>query len=47
MGPLNLPVFQVLVEFYFRQVTGGSLAGLDLWLQDWMIEQEMVVQFEV
>lgn len=46
-GPLNLPVFQGLVEFYYRQVTGGSLDGLGLRLQDWMIEQEMVVQFEV
>ena len=46
-GPLNLPVFQGLVEFYYRQVTGGSLAGLGLRLRDWMIEQEMVVQFEV
>ena len=46
-GPLNLPVFQGLVEFYYRQVTGGSPDGLGLWLQDWMIDQEMVVQFEV
>ncbi|MCY4131710.1 MAG: hypothetical protein OXF39_03585 [Nitrospira sp.] len=45
-GPLNLQVFQGLVEFYYRQVTGGSLDGLGLMLQDWMIEQEMVVQFE-
>lgn len=46
-GPLNLPVLQGLVEFYYRQTTGGSLAGLGLRLQDWGIEQEMVVQFEV
>lgn len=45
-GPLNLPVFQGLVEFYYRQVTGGSLDGLGLRLPDWVIEQEMVVQFE-
>jgi hypothetical protein len=46
-GLLNLPVFQGLVEFYYRQVAGGSLDGLGLRLPDWMIEQEMVVQFEV
>ena len=46
-GPLNLPVFQGLVEFYCRQVTGGSLDGFGLRLPDWVIEQEMVVQFEV
>ena len=46
-GPLNLQVFQGLVEFYYRQVAGGSLDGLGLLLQDWVIEQEMVVQFEV
>ncbi len=49
-GPLNLQVFQGLVEFYYRQATGGSWAGpggLGLRLQDWVIEQEMVVQFEV
>lgn len=46
-GPLNFPVFQGLVEFYYRQVTGGSPDGLGLWLRDWVIEQEMVVQLEV
>ena len=46
-GPLNLQVFQGLVEFYYRQVAGGSLDGFGLRLPDWMIEQEMVVQFEV
>ncbi len=49
-GPLNLQVFQGLVEFYYRQATGGSWAGpgeLGLRLHDWVIEQEMVVQFEV
>ena len=49
-GPLNFPVFQGLVEFYFRNAAGGSWAGpegLGLRLRDWAIEQEMVVQFEV
>ena len=49
-GPLNLQVFQGLVEFYCRQATGGSWAGhgeLGLRLPDWVIEQDMVVQFEV
>ena len=46
-GPLNLQVFQGLVEFYYRQVTGGGPDGLGLMLPDWSIEQEMVVQFEV
>ena len=45
-GPLNLQVFQGLVEFYYRQVTGGGPAGLGLRLPDWVIEQDMVVQFE-
>ncbi len=46
-GPLNLQVFQGLVEFYYRQATGGGPDGLGLMLQDWVVEQEMVVQFEV
>lgn len=46
-GPLNLQVFQGLVEFYYRQATGGGPDGLGLMLPDWVIEQEMVVQFEV
>ena len=46
-GPLNLQVFQGLVEFYYRQATGGGPDGLGLRLPDWVIEQEMVVQFEV
>ena len=46
-GQLNFPVFQGLVEFYYRQVTGGSAVGVGLMLQDWLIEQEMVVQFEL
>ena len=49
-GPLNFQVFQGLVEFYYRHATGGSWAGpeeLGMKLQDWVIEQEMVVQFEV
>ena len=46
-GPLNLQVFQGLVEFYYRHAAGGSPQGLGLRLSDWVIEQEMVVQFEV
>ena len=46
-GPLNLQVLQGLVEFYYRQVAGGGPEGLGLRLRDWLIEQEMVVQFEV
>ena len=46
-GPLNLQVFQRLVEYYYRHATGGGPDGLGLRLPDWMIEQDMVVQFEV
>lgn len=46
-GPLNLQVFQGLVEFYYRQAAGGGPDGLGLKLQDWVIEQQMVVQLEV
>ena len=46
-GPLNLQVFHGLVEFYYRQAAGGGSDGLGLRLHDWVIEQEMVVQFEV
>ncbi len=46
-GPLNLQVFQGLVEFYYRHATGGGPDGFGLMLPDWTIEQEMVVQFEV
>lgn len=46
-GPLNLQVFQGLVEFYCRHAAGGSPQGLGLRLPDWVIEQDMVVQFEV
>ena len=49
-GPLSFQVFQGLVEFYYRHAVGGGWAasdGLGLTLRDWMIEQEMVVQFEV
>ncbi len=46
-GPLNLQVFRGLVEFYYRHVTGGGPDGFGLTLRDWMIEQDMVVQFEV
>lgn len=46
-GPLNFQVFQGLVEFYYRQAAGGGPDGLGLRLPDWVVEQEMVVQFEV
>ena len=51
-GPLNHPVFQGLVEFYYLQAVGGNWGlsgqeGLGLKLQNWLIEQEMVVQFDV
>lgn len=46
-GPLNLQVLQGLVEFYYRQAAGGGPEGLGLRLKDWMVEQQMVVQFEV
>ncbi len=46
-GPLNLQVLQGLVEFYYRQAAGGGPDGLGLRLKDWMVEQQMVVQFEV
>lgn len=46
-GPLSLQVFQSLVEFYYRQATGGGPDGLGLMLQAWVIERDMVVRFEV
>ncbi len=51
-GPLPLPVFQRLVEFYYLQIVGKSWGGagsegLGLGLNDWVIEGEMVVQVEV
>ncbi len=51
-GPLNIPVFQGLVEFYYRQVigAGGLLFGAksaDMKFIGYVLEQEMQVQFEV
>ena len=51
-GPFNFQVFQGLVEFYYRQAVGGTwgmagMQGLGRRLKDWMIEQDMRVQFEV
>ena len=51
-GPLNVPVFQGLVEFYYRQVigAGGWLFGVksaDTKFVGYVLEQEMQVQFEV
>ena len=51
-GPLNFQVFQCLVEFYYRQAVGdkwGMLGdrGIGMRLEDWVIEHEMLVQFEL
>ena len=51
-GPLNFQVFQSLVEFYYRQAVGAKWGmfgntGLRMRLEDWVIEYEMLVQFEV
>lgn len=51
-GPFNVQVFQSLVEFYYRQAVGGTwgmtdVQGLDMRLKDWVIEQDVCVQFEV
>ncbi|MGH7255305.1 MAG: hypothetical protein ACREI3_05955 [Nitrospirales bacterium] len=51
-GPLNGPVFQGLVEFYYKEVVGmqGLLAGpigLRLLVQGQELERDMRVQFEV
>ncbi|MDT7041435.1 hypothetical protein [Candidatus Nitronereus thalassa] len=51
-GPLNIPVFQGLVEFYYRQAVGEKWGmfgntGIRMRLEDWVIEYEMLVQFEV
>ncbi len=51
-GPLNFQVFQCLVEFYYRQAVGtkwGMLGntGIRMRLEDWVIEHEMLVQFEL
>lgn len=51
-GPFNYQVFQCLVEFYYRQAVGEKWGmfgnkGLRMRLEDWVIEHEMLVQFEV
>lgn len=51
-GPLNFQVFQCLVEFYYRQAVGGRWAmlgntGIRMRLEDWVIEHEMLVEYEV
>ncbi len=51
-GPLNVPVFQGLVEFYYRHVigAGGLIFGAkstDMKYVGYVLEQEMQVQFEV
>ena len=51
-GPLNVPVFHSLVEFYYRQAVGGAsglsgIQGLGMRLTDWVIERDMRVQFEI
>ncbi len=51
-GPLNVQVFQSLVEFYYRHAVGGTwgmadVQGLGMRLKDWVIEQDVRVQFEV
>lgn len=51
-GPINLPVFQGLVEFYYRHVIGaqGLMLGMgttDMRFVGYVLEQEMHVQFEI
>ena len=51
-GPFNFPVFQGLVEFYYRHVVGaqGILIGgkaTAMRFVGYVLEQEMRVQFEV
>ena len=51
-GQLNYEVLRGSIEFYFCQATGGKgsvLSRKDKFfpLNDWTIEQEMVVQFEM
>ena len=51
-GPLNVSVFNGLVEFYYRQAVGEKWGmfgdtGIRMRLEDWVIEYEMLVQFEV
>ena len=51
-GPLDFPVFQSLVEFYYRQVVGDrwdmfANRNIRTHLEEWVLEHEMLVQFEV
>lgn len=51
-GPFNFQVFQCLVEFYYRQAVGEKWGmfgntGIRMRLEEWVIEHEMLVQFEV
>jgi len=51
-GPFNFPVFQGLVEFYYRHAVGDKwrmlgMPWLGMRLENWAVEQEMLVQFEV
>ena len=51
-GPLDVHVFQSLVEFYYRHAVGGASGlfggrGLGMRLTDWVIEQDVRVRFEV
>ena len=51
-GPLNFSVFQRLVEFYYRQVVGVQWSmfansNIRMCLEEWVLEHEMQVQFEV
>lgn len=51
-GPFNVQVFQRLVEFYYRQAVGTKWGmfghpAVNMRLENWVIEYEMLVQFEV
>jgi len=51
-GPFNFQVFQGLVEFYYRHAVGGKwgmfgMREISMRLENWTVEQEMLVQFEV
>lgn len=51
-GPFNFPVFQGLVEFYYRHVIGahGLMSGMkatDMRFVGYVLEQQMRVHFEV
>ena len=51
-GPFNVQVFQGLVGFYYRHAVGAKwsmlgMKGINMRLEGWMVEQEMLVEFEV